>query len=240
MKKNVILFVMVVLFMTLFAGLSFAENDDVSLSDAIEILQVLTGSDHQPAFNATGTWAVQSSPMGIIRTGEVFLDMMPDGKVTGYAELTSLDGLSNVKGQVNGFSFDLEMTSEYGAIVVHGDASSDGQNINGIFHPKDAPDSKILWEGYRQTTTTTNGTYEYDTQENKLFLSYENSGTLQYNITKFTETIVALNNIEWERNVPGEVGTLIGVWRNDQASNESIMTFKPDGTFSSIQKRLDK
>ena len=234
MKKKMSLFVMLLFVLIMRPCISFAEEDKVGLNDVIEILQVLAGGHQAPAFNATGTWAVQSSPEGVTRTGEVFLDMTPEGMLTGYAELTSLPGLSSVTGQVQGLSFELEMESKYGAIVAHGVASSDGQNINGNFYFKENVDIKIVWDGYRQTTSTTNGTYDYDPQEGNLVFNYS-GGTLKYSVAEFTKTTVKLNNQIWERNIPGEVGNFIGVWRNNAASTETVMTFKENGQLSIIQ-----
>jgi hypothetical protein len=234
MSRKTILFAAFLTMMTMLPCIAMAEIDNLGLDDVIEILQVLTGGHQAPTFNATGTWSVQSSPDGNTRTGEVFLDMTPDGKITGYAELTSLQGLSSVSGQVQGLSFTLEMISEFGSIVAHGAASADGQNINGIFHFKDNVDFKISWDGYRKTTAISNGTYVYDSENNKLILTFD-LGPMEYNITEFTETTVKLSNQTWERNVPGDVGNFIGVWRNNAASTETIMTFKDDGSFSLIQ-----
>jgi threonine dehydrogenase-like Zn-dependent dehydrogenase len=234
MKKKLSLFLILLSLFTMLPYISFADENKPGLNDVIEILQVLAGGYQPPAFNATGTWAVQSSPEGVTRTGEVFLDMTPEGKITGYAELTSLPGLSSVNGQVHGLSFDLEMMSKYGTIVVHGVASSDGQNINGNFFFKENVNINILWNGYRQTTTTSNGTYDYDPLENKLILTYDGVNH-PYNVTDFTETSVKLSYQIWERNIPGEIDSFIGVWRNNAASTETIMTFKENGQFSIIQ-----
>jgi len=234
MSRNTILFATFLSIMTILPGMSLAKNDSVGLDDVIEILQVLTGANQSPAFNATGTWAVQSSPDGNTRTGEVFLDMTPDGKLTGYAELTSLEGLSSVTGQVHGLSFDLEMMSEFGSIIVHGVASSDGQNITGAFHFKDNVDFKIEWDGYRQTTVTSNGTYLYDPETKKLKMTFD-FGTSEYTVSEFTQTTVKLNNQIWKRNIAGEVDRFIGVWRNTTAGTETIITFKDDNNCSYIQ-----
>jgi len=240
MKKNVILFVMVVSIMTILPGLSFAEDGEVCLSDAIEILQILAGGGTQPpAFNATGTWAVKSSPQGITRTGEVFLNMKPDGGLTGYAELTSLSGLASVTGTIHGLLFDLEMTSDFGSIVVHGQATSDGQNIIGTFHFKDNETIVIHWDGFRQTVEAEAGTYTYDSQQNSLFLTFGTGTPQNFSISNFTQTTLNMNGILYERNNPGEVGDIIGIWRNVQSSIETIMTFDENGNFSYIQKQIN-
>ena len=239
MKKHAVLFVMLVSIFTMLPGNTFAEDDKVSLDEAIKILQILAGGDPPPAFNATGTWAVQSAPEGITRYGEVFLNMSSDGDVTGYAELTSLSGLSSVKGHVHGLSFDLEMTSGYGSIVVHGLATEDGQNINGTFYNKANENFVIQWEGSRQQAVTQEGTYVYDSQQNILSLTFGVGIPQEFTVSDFTETTVNLNNTTWNRNNPGDVGDIVGIWRNVDGSIETVMTFDVSGNFSYIQKQLD-
>jgi hypothetical protein len=238
MKKNAILFVLFVSMITMLPGLSPAAEDNASLGDAIKILQVLTG--HQPpAFNATGTWAVKSSPQDITRTGEVFLDMKPDGSLTGYAELTSLSGLASVTGCIHGLSFDLEMTSDFGSIVVHGQATSDGQNIVGTFYNKEDENNVIHWDGYRQTVEAKVGTYVYDSQQNLLSLTFDAGAPQNFNVSNFTETTLKLNENIYERNNADDIGNIVGIWRNIEGSIETIMTFDENGNFSYIQKQID-
>jgi hypothetical protein len=239
MKKNATLFVLFVSIITMLPGLSLAAQDNVNLGDAIKILQVLTGGSQPPAFNATGTWAVKSSPQGITRTGEVFLDMKPDGRLTGYAELTSLSGLASVTGYIHGLSFDLEMTSDFGSIVVHGQATSDGQNINGSFYNKEYENIVIHWDGYRQSVEAKVGTYVYDSQQNSLSLTYAVGAPQNFNVSGFTETTLNLNGQIYERNNADDIGNIVGIWRNIEGSIETIMTFDENGNFSYIQKQID-
>jgi hypothetical protein len=239
MKKNATLFVLFVSIITMLPGLSLAAQDNVNLGDAIKILQVLTGGSQPPAFNATGTWAVKSSLHNITRTGEVFLDMKPDGRLTGYAELTSLSGLVSVTGYIHGLSFDLEMTSDFGSIVVHGQATSDGQNINGSFYNKEYENIVIHWDGYRQTVEAKVGTYVYDSQLNSLSLTYAVGAPQNFNVSGFTETTLNLNGQIYERNNADDIGNIVGIWRNIEGSIETIMTFDENGNFSYIQKQID-
>jgi hypothetical protein len=240
MKKNAILLVTFVSIIIMLPGISFAEDDkEVGLDNVIEILQVLAGGKQPPAFNATGTWAVQSVQNGQKRTGEVFLDMAPNGSLKGYAELTSLQGLSSVTGVIHGLSFDLKLSSDYGNMIVHGVASSDGESISGSFFIQE--NIEVFWDGHRQRTQTYTGTYDHDSENNKLSLTFADGTIMPFDISEFNETKLVLNNAIWTRNIPGEPGDLVGIWRNNQMSDvEQITTFYPDGTFSNIQKLLSR
>jgi len=242
MKKNLFNLVIFV-FITMLCGNVIAETDNVDeklgLDDAIRILKYLAGEPLPPGFDATGTWAVQSVQNGETRTGEVFLKMFEDGLVTGYAELTSLPGLSTVNGRIFGSKFNLHLVSDYGAMSVSGTANSEGNSISGSFFLQN--NVEVFWDGYKQSTQTNTGTYEHNAIENKLILNIEDSGgAMIYNITEFTGTKLVLNNfITWSR-IEGEAGNVVGIWRNETQGIEQITTFYQDGTFSNIQKSIQK
>ncbi|MBF0453023.1 MAG: hypothetical protein HQK75_20140 [Candidatus Magnetomorum sp.] len=215
-------------------------QEKLGLEDAIHILKVLSGyTSAPPAFDATGTWAVQSVQNGVVRKGEVFLQMRPDGAITGYAELTSLPGLSTVTGQVHGLTFDLHLTSDFGTMSVGGSADAEGDSISGSFFLQD--NVEVFWDGHKQTTQTVSGTYQHDTEQNILTLLFEEGGSMFFTIYEFTATVLSVNcNGDictiWERK-NGETLNLEGVWRNNQQEGvEQIITFYADGTFSNIQK----
>jgi len=242
MKKSMILLFSFALTIIL-SQASFA-MEKPRLEDAIHILQVLSGYTSPPGFDATGTWAVQSLQNGEVRKGEVLLQMLPDGNVTGYAELTSLPGLSTVSGIIHGLTFDLHLKSEYGAMTVSGTANAQGDTISGSFLLKDTA-TEVFWDGHKQTTQTISGTYQHDTEENILSLNLETGGVLKFTIYEFTDTVLSVNCFAnkctiWERK-SGEAGSLEGVWINNQMEGaEQIITFYNDGTFSNIQKVTGK
>ncbi|ETR72213.1 MAG: hypothetical protein OMM_01896 [Candidatus Magnetoglobus multicellularis str. Araruama] len=239
MNKNVITIV-VFASLLMVTSVAFATEDQVTLADAIKILKTLAGSHPPPAFDATGTWAVQSVQNGQKRTGEVFLDMKPDGTLKGYAELTSLQGLSNVTGIVHGLSFDLNLVSDYGSMTVHGTANSDGNNISGSFFLQD--NVEVFWDGQRQMVQTYTGSYVHDPEENKFELTFEDGTKMTYTVTEFTATKLVLNqSMIWERSIAGEVGDFTGIWKNYQDPTvEQIMTLYPDHTFSIMQRLLTR
>ena len=218
----------------LFASVSFATVDqkEVTLADAIKILKTLTGSYPPPDHDVTGTWVVQSFQNDETRTGEAYLEMMPNGHVNGYAELTSLPGLSSISGVVHGVSFDLKLIADSGSMIVHGTISSDGQNISGTFSLGDNED--VFWEGQRMTEITYTGTYVHNAVENKLILDVDgNDIVTTYTITEFTETRIVTNHFMiWERITAGDAGSIVGTWENTDEDRTQTMILSDDGTFS--------
>jgi len=241
MKRNLLNLVFFVI-ITMLCGNVIAETDNadkkLGLDDAIRILKYIAGEPQPPGFDATGTWAVQSIQNGETRTGEVFLKMLEDGLVTGYAELTSLPGLSTVNGRIFGTKFNLHLVSDYGAMSVSGTANSEGNNISGSFFLQD--NVEVFWDGYKQSTQTYTGTYDHDPLENKLVLTFEDGTQMPYDISEFTDTTLILNSAIWTR-IEGVAGNLVGIWRNNQMPDvEQVTTFYQEGTFSIIQKLIQK
>ncbi|KPA19674.1 conserved hypothetical protein, secreted [Candidatus Magnetomorum sp. HK-1] len=242
MKKN-LLCLTLLMFITMLSVNAFAEtpppDKKVGLDDAIRILKYLAGEPQPPGFDATGTWAVQSVQNGEKRTGEVFLKMLPEGQVTGYAELTSLPGLSTVTGRIHGLRFDLHLVSDFGAMDVNGTANAEGDSISGSFFLQD--NVEVFWDGQKQLSQTFTGTYQHDTIENKLVLVFEDETTLPFSITEFTDKKLVLNNYAiWNRSEGGITGNLVGIWRNLSDNVEQIFTFYEDGTFSNIQRLIQQ
>jgi len=228
-KRRIAIMMLATIFML--ASVSFAKDDkDVTLGDAIKILRTLSGCKTLPALNVTGTWAVKSFQNDEERTGEAYLEMMPDGKVSGYAELTSLPGLSTITGIVYDYTFDLNLTSDSGSMTVHGTVSSDNQDISGTFTLDDI--NVVSWEGQRLAEVIYTGTYVHNVEENKIVLDVDgNDIVTTYRITEFTETHLTTNVYVWERDTPGEVGNLVGTWKNTIGNTKQTMILSEDGTF---------
>jgi hypothetical protein len=207
--------------------MSFAEGP--SLEDAVRVLKAVSENSITPAFDASGTWAVQSIVGEEVRTGDVSLQMQPNGKISGYAELTTIPGLSTVLGQINGLTFDLEIKSGDESMTVQGSANAEGNSISGIFYYKGL---QVSWSGNKKTQVAMKGTYQHI-----LRLNIEKEGeediVMEYNILDFTDVLLSLNSILWKRNI-GETCKLEGVWKNNQAG-EQVITFHPDGKFSISQ-----
>jgi hypothetical protein len=182
--------------------------------------------DAPPAKDMSGQWYVSSIQNNVSRTGRAFIHMEPSGLVSGFAELTSLPGLSTIIGKMSDFKFMLNLKSPKGRMTVEGFANDFSSIVSGSYH-LDGTNKSISWAGKKISRTVKKGRYSYDQQSKALTTVLENNQSKKYQIKKISKKqMVFIDATIWKRN-SGDKDSIIGVWENSIKDNhQSIVFFK--------------
>ena len=108
-------------------------------------------AEENPCVNVSGIWDVKSYHDSGTRIGVSEIFMTPKGQIIGEANLTTLAGESMVSGQLNGYSFilDLKAIDSNDSMHATGKINSLGDHISGVFYLHDK-DIEIKWSGERR------------------------------------------------------------------------------------------
>ena len=197
------------------------------LFDDHEVVFIIRNkNDDPPTADMTGLWKVTSVFNDKTRTGRAFIHMNSTGLVTGFAELTSLPGLSTIIGKMSNLDFSLTLKSSKGLMTVDGQSDNANNNVFGIFDISGI-DQNISWNGERMKVPVQVGNYLYESNDNLLIIKNKNGAMKKYQVNSITETQLKLDNSKvWTRS-SGENNVIYGPWkRSISGQNQYIILFK--------------
>jgi hypothetical protein len=177
-----------------------------------------------PAKDMSGLWYVSSLQNGVLKTGRAFICMASSGLVSGFAETTSLPGLSTIIGKMSDLEFTLTLRSPKGKMAVEGYANNYSSVVSGSFH-LDAVNKNISWAGNKISRSFKIGRYSFDQQAKTLTTFFENNHLKKYQIkTISVKQMVFIDATIWKRNA-GNTDSVIGAWEHSINDSHQFFVF---------------